>query len=198
MVLFDQINHSALLNKLNTFPTLHRQIKAWLKSGVVLDGKLFPTEAGSPQGGVISPLLALVALQGLETAIRSCVKPGRNAQRELTVVFYADDFVVLHKSLDVVLKAKSVVEEWLSGISLELKPSKTRISHTLNPYEENVGFSFLGFTIRQVPVGKHQSGSNSQGKRLGFKTIITPSKEKVKRHMESLKTVINSCKTAPQ
>jgi RNA-directed DNA polymerase len=195
---FDQINHSALLSKLNTFPTLHRQIKAWLKSGVVLDGKLFPTEAGSPQGGVISPLLALVALQGLETAIRSCVKAGRNAQRELTVVFYADDFVVLHKSLDVVLKAKSVIEEWLSGMSLELKPSKTRISHTLNPYEGNVGFSFLGFTIRHVPVGKHQSGSNSQGKRLGFKTIITPSKEKVKRHMESLKTVINHCKTAPQ
>lgn len=53
---FDKINHSALLNKLATFPTLHRQIKAWLKSGVVLKGKLFPTEEGSPQGGVISPV----------------------------------------------------------------------------------------------------------------------------------------------
>ena len=195
---FDKINHSALLSKLNTFPTLHRQIKAWLKSGVVLEGKLFPTEEGSPQGGVISPLLALVALQGLETAIRGCVKSGRNAQQELTVVFYADDFVVLHKSLDVVLQAKSVIEEWLNGMSLELKPSKTRISHTLNPYAGSVGFSFLGFTIRHVPVGKNHSGRNSQGKRLGFKTIITPSQEKVKRHIEALGTVIDSCRTAPQ
>jgi len=195
---FDKINHSALLNKLNTFPTLHRQIKAWLKSGMVLEGKLFPTEEGSPQGGVISPLLALVALQGLETAIRGCVKPGRNAQQELTVAFYADDFVVLHKSLNVVLKAKSVIEEWLSGISLELKPSKTQISHTLNPYAGIVGFSFLGFTIRHVPVGKYRSGRNSQGKRLGFKTIITPSQAKAKQHIEALGTVIDSCKTAPQ
>jgi RNA-directed DNA polymerase len=83
-------------------------------------------------------------------------------------------------------------------MSLELKPSKTRISHTLNPYAGSVGFSFLGFTIRHVPVGKHHSGRNSQGKRLGFKIIITPSQEKVKRHIEALETVIDSCKTAPQ
>ena len=80
------------MTKLNTFPSLNRQIKAWLKSGVILDGQLFPTNEGTPQGGCISPLLALVALYGLETAIRGCVNQGK-AQRALSVVFYADDFV---------------------------------------------------------------------------------------------------------
>ena len=161
---FDRINQTKLLAKLNTFPTLTRQIKAWLKSGVVMDGQLFPTNEGTPQGGVCSPLLALIALYGLETAIRSCLSQGR-AQRALTVAVYADDFVVLHPSLDVILQCKQAAENWLNEMSLELKPSKTRISHTLTPHEGNVGFDFLGFNIRQHPVGKHQSGCNGVGQK---------------------------------
>ena len=66
---FDRINHDVLLKKLNTYPTLRRQIRAWLKVGV-MDGKnLFPTDEGTPQGGVISPLLANVALHGMEELI---------------------------------------------------------------------------------------------------------------------------------
>src|SRR4028118_323770 len=66
---FDCINHRQLLEKLNTFPTLRRQIRAWLKAGV-MDGKqLFPTLEGTPQGGVISPLLANIALHGMERRI---------------------------------------------------------------------------------------------------------------------------------
>jgi RNA-directed DNA polymerase len=194
---FDKINQKKLLAKLNTFPTLIRQIKAWLKSGVVMDGKLFPTDEGTPQGGVISPLLALIALYGLETAIRSCVSQGR-AQRTLTVVFYADDFVVLHPSLDVILQCKHAAQDWLNEMSLELKPSKTRISHTLIPYEGNVGFDFLGFSIRQHPVGKHQSGCNGAGQKLGFKTIIKPSKKKIALHLESIGNIIKSYRGAPQ
>jgi RNA-directed DNA polymerase len=67
---FDKINHSALLRKLNTFPTLRRQIKAWLKAGIMDGGKLFPTEIGTPQGGVLSPLLANIALHGMEERIK--------------------------------------------------------------------------------------------------------------------------------
>jgi RNA-directed DNA polymerase len=67
---FDRINHDVLLKKLNTYPTLRRQIRAWLKAGV-MDGKnLFPTDEGTPQGGVISPLLANVALHGMEELIK--------------------------------------------------------------------------------------------------------------------------------
>ena len=195
---FDKIDQKKLLEKLNTFPRLHRQIKAWLKSGVVMDGELFPTNEGTPQGGVASPLLALIALYGLETAIRGCLNQGKDTQRKLSVVLYADDFVVLHPSLEVILKCKLAAEEWLKEMSLELKPSKTRISHTLIPYEGNIGFDFLGFNIRQHPVGKHQSGCNGQGKKLGFKTIIKPSKEKVAAHIESIRNVIDTYKTAPQ
>ena len=195
---FDKVNQEKLLNKLNTFPKIYRQIKAWLKSGVVMDGKLFPTNEGTPQGGVASPLLALIALHGLETAIRGCVSQGKETQRELNVVFYADDFVVLHKSIDVILKCKLAAEEWLKEMSLELKPSKTRVSHTLILYEGNIGFDFLGFNIRQHLVGKHQSGCNTNGKRLGFKTIIKPSKKKIALHVESIGNTINSYKTAPQ
>jgi RNA-directed DNA polymerase len=147
---------------------------------------------------VISPLLALVYLHGFETAIRGCINPGRNAQQELTVAIYADDFVVLHKSLDVILKCKATAEKWLTGMSLELEPSKTRISHTLKPYEGKVGFDFLGFNIRQYPVGKHHSGKNSQGERLGFKTLIKPSKEKIAQHVKELASIIDAYKTAPQ
>jgi RNA-directed DNA polymerase len=195
---FDKINQEKLLDKLNTFPKLYRQIKAWLKSGVVMDGKLFPTNEGTPQGGVVSPLLALIALQGLETAIRGCVSQSIKAQQELNVCFYADDFVVLHKSLDVILKCKLATENWLKEMSLELKPSKTHISHTLIPYEGNVGFDFLGFNIRQYPVGKHQSGCNGNGERLGFKAIIKPSKKKIALHVESIRNTVDSHKSVPQ
>jgi RNA-directed DNA polymerase len=61
-----------------------------------------------------------------------------------------------------------------------------------------VGFDFLGFNIRQYPVGKHQSGCNPNGKKLGFKTIIKPNKKKTVLHIESIRITIDSCKTAPQ
>jgi len=81
---------------------------------------------------------------------------------------------------------------------LELKPSKTRLTHTLNRYEkQSPGFDFLGFNIRQYPVGKYQSGKNN-GTLLGFKTLIKPSKRKLKLHAESLRSIIKTHKTAPQ
>jgi RNA-directed DNA polymerase len=195
---FDKINHQALLKKLNTFPTLRRQIKAWLKAGVAEDGIVNPTEEGTPQGGVISPVLTLIALHGLETAIRNCIKQSRDEQHELIISIFADDFVVLNPSLEIILQCKTAIEEWLKGMSLELKPSKTHISHTLIPYEGKVGFDFLGFYIRQYSVGKHQSGKSANGRKLGFKTIIKPSKEKKARHIELLRNTIKAYRTAPQ
>jgi RNA-directed DNA polymerase len=66
---FDRINHAVLLQKLNTYPALRRQIKAWLRAGVMEGAQLFPTAEGTPQGGVISPLLANIALHGMETKL---------------------------------------------------------------------------------------------------------------------------------
>ncbi|MEG4091631.1 group II intron reverse transcriptase/maturase [Microcoleus sp. Pol12B4] len=208
---FDRINHDVLLSKLNTYPTLRRQIRAWLKAGVMDKNKLFPTNEGTPQGGVISPLLANVALHGIEELIMGLapkfdMKRPDNTQlsvrdklKSISLIRYADDFVILHEDLEVVKLCKLEIEKWLNGIGLELKPSKTRLAHTLNKLEnEQPGFNFLGFNIRQFPVGKHNSGKRSRGGLLGFKTIITPSKESQKRHYRKVAEVINKLRGLSQ
>jgi RNA-directed DNA polymerase len=208
---FDRINHDVLLKKLNTYPTLRRQIRAWLKAGV-MDGKnLFPTDEGTPQGGVISPLLANVALHGMEELIiglapKFDMKRPDNTQlsvrdklKSISLIRYADDFVIVHENLEVIKMCKTEIEKWLSDIGLELKPSKTRLAHTLNKLEdEEPGFNFLGFNIRQFPVGKYNSGSKSRGGLLGFKTIITPSKESQKRHYRKVAEVIDKSRGLDQ
>lgn len=160
---------------------------------------MFPTSEGTPQGGVISPLLANIALHGLEEEVMKAVKKGITAQKGLTLIRYADDFVVLHKDIAVVQRCQQIITEWLKGIGLELKPSKTRLTHTLNKYgEENAGFDFLGFTVRQFPVGKYQSGRNSNGSPLGFKTLIKSSQKKIKLHTEKLSVIVRNHKGATQ
>jgi len=196
---FDRINHEALLRKLNTSPTLRRQVKAWLKSGVMDGRQLFPTSEGTPQGGVISPLLANIALHGMEERLKQEGGNSINTRAALSIIRYADDFVILHHELAVVQRCQIVIAEWLRDIGLELKPSKTRLCHTLNKHGDNEpGFNFLGFNVRQHPVGKYQSGENSKGKLLGFKTIISPSNEKMKVHYDRVASIIESHKAAPQ
>ncbi|HEY9710886.1 MAG TPA: reverse transcriptase domain-containing protein, partial [Oculatellaceae cyanobacterium] len=199
---FDRIDHEALLNKLNTFPTVRRQIRAWLKAGVMDNMQYFNTSEGTPQGGVISPLLANIALHGMEKRIEELAEslPGKKAvnRTALTFVRYADDFVILHEDITVVQRCKDAISEWLKDMGLELKPSKTRIAHTLNWYgQESPGFDFLGFNIRQHPAGKYTSGKHKD-KKLGFKTIITPSKEKVQGHIRHIAREIDNHKVAPQ
>jgi 5-methylcytosine-specific restriction endonuclease McrA len=190
---------------------MRRQIKSWLKAGVIDNKQLFPTEEGTPQGGVLSPLLANVALHGLEELVknltptfdlrhpngkRMCVRDKKNS---ISLIRYADDFVCLHENIEVILQIKKEIEKWLKCIGLELKPSKTRIAHTLNKYkEEEAGFNFLGFNIRQHYVGKYTSGKSSNGNLLGFKTIITPSKESQIKHYRELKNIINTHKGVSQ
>lgn len=206
---FDQINHNVLLSKLNTFPTIRRQIRAWLKAGVIdfssyanREKTYSETSSGVPQGGVISPLLANIALHGMENQIKefALTLPGdKRANRQaISLIRFADDFVILHENLTVVQRCQQIIAEWLSGIGLELKPSKTRISHTFHKHEDNVGFDFLGFTVRQFPVGKCHSGKSSNGKLLGFKTITTPSKTKLNTHMQRIGKLIDGHKSVPQ
>lgn len=93
---------------------------------------------------------------------------------------------------EVIERAKVILQEWLKEVGLELSEKKTRITHTSS------GFDFLGFNIRQYKVGKHKGGKTRYGKRLGFKTLITPSKDKVKKHYEKIAEVISSINSAPQ
>ncbi len=191
---FDRINHDALLKKINQSPALTRQVKAWLKAGMMEGGELFPTDEGTPQGGVISPLLANIALHGLEEVIKEAYPRKKNS---VALIRYADDFVVIHQDRAVVEHCQTIISEWLKGMGLELKPSKTRITHTLHADGGQAGFNFLGFNIRQFPVGKTHSGTNPGNKQpLGFKTIITPSKESVRRHHLRLAEVMDKHRTS--
>lgn len=187
---FDAIAHQALLDKLATYPTLRRTIRGWLRAGVLSDGDLIPTRRGTPQGGVASPLLANVALHGLETA----VKEATGAY----LVRYADDFVCFHPTREGVEAARHITMDWLGALGLELHPTKTRIAHTLDAIEGRTGCDFLGFSMRQYRCGRYHSGTNSNGKLLGFKTLIKPSKEAVKRHLDHLKDIIHRHRAAPQ
>jgi RNA-directed DNA polymerase len=210
---FDKINHKKLLEKINTFPKFRHQIRVWLKSGVIdfnqISGKREYSETieGTPQGNIISPLLANIALHGMEECLEKefpSDKKGRwkKAYKSLgkqigtpRLIRYADDFVILCEDLGIIRRCKEIIEKWLIDMGLELKPSKTRISHTLEKLgEEKAGFQFLGFEIRQFMVGKHHSGKkpgkdNKTGKSnlLGFKTIIKPSKNKIQNHYKVLK-----------
>lgn len=146
-------------------------------------------------GGVTSPLLANIALHGLEELVRRRF-PARKANRgrltAATLVRYADDFVVLHEKEDVVREAQEVIAAWLKGMGLELKPSKTRIGHTLREVGGRVGFDFLGFTARQFPAGATRSPCNCQRQALGFATFIKPSKEAIQRQVERLREIVAS------
>lgn len=198
---FDRINHEKLLDKLNTFPKFRRQIKAWLKAGVMDGAKLFPTEEGTPQGGVISPLLANIALHGLEDLLRRKlnrrVENGR--KRVVSVIRYADDFVVLDSELRVILEAKEIIEDFLAELGLKLSEKKTQITHTFKEHEGKIGFDFLGFNIRQFPCSDKQSGSiGGTERKRGHKTIIKPSKEAIKRHLRKLSETIDRNKNSSQ
>ncbi len=199
---FDNIDHQALLEKLHTYPAMRQLIKGWLKAGVMEGMELSPTPAGTPQGGVISPLLMNIALYGMEEALVKAYvgeKTAPSARRGVPkLIRYADDFVVLHTEETEIIKAQRLIATWLKGIGLELKPSKTRLSHTLKEYQGNVGFSFLGFTIRQFPVGKTHSGTTSRGQLLGFKTLIMPSKEGVQRHIQALRRIVQKSQMLSQ
>ena len=182
-----RIDHIALLRKIGHIGSVRRQIKAWLKSGVIDNKELLATSEGTPQGGVISPLLANIALHGLENILMEQAEElpkeyfednvsKRDKRQTLTFIRYADDFVVMHANKKVVQECKEIISDWLKGIGLELKPEKTRLTHTLFPSESEdgkAGFDFLGYHICQFEVSKYKTGKHpSSGKQKTFKTLI--------------------------
>jgi len=83
-------------------------------------------------------------------------------------------------------------------MGLILSPKKTRVTHTLTAVGGNVGFDFLGYTVRQFPVGKTHTGKNPVGKPLGYKTLIKPSKQAIKTHLQQMNQWLNKLKSASQ
>ena len=164
---FDNINHQALLQKLHAAPSIHRCIKAWLRAGAIDTDGFQEAEAGTPQGGVLSPLLANVALHGMEKEVERAMLPDlvtwykgmmgkkhtQKATYSLTHVRYADDFIFAHQSKEIIEKLRGVVAQWLEGMGLALKESKTKI---VPPFAKD-GVDFLGFQIRQIQCSVRQA-----------------------------------------
>lgn len=146
---FDNIAHESILKELRNFPN-RDLIKGWLKAGFVFRGKFNPTDTGTPQGGVCSPLLANIGLHGLEIFIKS-------TNPKLGLVRYADDLIVTARDKCCLEIAQIQIQQWLSERGLELSAEKTLITSMED------GFDFLGFNHR------HYNG----------KLLIKPSKKKV-------------------
>ena len=164
---FDRSFHEKLLTKLKTFPAMEKQIRAWLKAGVmegyantVKEDGIVSSFEGTPQGGIISPLLANIALNGLESHLKNFVtkipshrylrdtKCGAAAKmKALTFIRYAGDFVVIHRNKDILLSCIKEIQEWLKGVGVEIH-EKSSLRHGRE------GFDFLGFRIIQVKILK--------------------------------------------
>lgn len=144
---FDRIDHDRLLAALGRFPA-RGLVEQWLKAGVLDRGRLFPTEEGVPQGGIISPVLMNVALHGMEAAagVRyqlTGVGAGGLKEGSPTLVRYADDLVTLCHSRGEAEQVKERLAGWLAPRGLAFNEDKTRIVHL------DEGCDFLGFTIRR-------------------------------------------------
>jgi RNA-directed DNA polymerase len=160
---FDRIDHSHLLGALGSFPA-KGLIEGWLKAGVIDKGRFAPTEEGTPQGGVVSPLLLNVALHGMEEGAgvryhKSGVTAGWTVPGSPVVVRYADDLVALCHSRAEAEEVKAKLAAWLAPRGLAFNEEKTRVVHL------DEGFDFLGFNVR----------------RYRNKLLIKPSKAAVQR-----------------
>src|SRR5207248_5240214 len=138
---FDYVNQAAVLEKLHTFPALRQAIDAWLKAGVMDGTTYFPSETGIAQGGVLSPLLMNIALHGMEAVVTQSSEDGHSREQPL-LVRYADDFVILHTDLGELQQAVRRVKQWLAKMGLQVNADKTRVTHTLMPYQGQAGFDF--------------------------------------------------------
>lgn len=169
---FDNIDHEKLLEIVGTFPA-RELIRQWLKAGYMEKGTLHGTNGGTPQGGVISPLLANIALHGMEEALGIRYNNRGEIRGHRAMVRYADDYAVFCESQEDAEAARRDSEGWLATRGLRLAPNKTRTVHLTE------GFDFLGFNIRHYEA--------PQTSKTGHKLLIRPSKQSVQEFRNRLK-----------
>jgi len=176
---FDQISHSWLLNHIPMEKTI---LKKWLKAGYLEQHTLHPTREGTPQGGIISPVLANMTLDGLETLLQArfphnTKRNGKYYAPKLHLIRYADDFIITGVSKELLEEeVKPLVEQFLKERGLQLSPEKTVLTHI----EE--GFDFLGQNIRKYKAGKRH------------KLLIKPSKKNVQTFLEKIRATVKTNK----
>jgi RNA-directed DNA polymerase len=173
---FDNIDHDFLLQTIGEIPG-RELIRQWLKAGYMDEFRWHPTDTGTPQGGVISPLLANIALHGMEEALNvRRIKWGVGKTRlvsDSAVVRYADDFVVTCTTREEAERVIDRLQPWLEKRGLRLSEEKTRIVHIKD------GFDFLGFNLRQYDA----PGT----KRRGVVLLTKPSRDSVVKIRKRLK-----------
>lgn len=174
---FDHISHQWMLENV---PTDKGILRKWLQAGYVYKDQLFPTTAGTPQGGIISPTLANLTLDGLEAALRSKfggTKSMEARKHQVNFVRYADDFIITGKSKELLEnEVKPLVENFLKERGLTLSAEKTKATHI----EE--GFDFLGWNFRKYD----------------GKLLIKPSKKNVKAFLGKIRETVKGNKAAKQ
>jgi RNA-directed DNA polymerase len=172
---FDKISHQWILDHIPTDKVLLRK---WLKAGYVYEKELFPTEAGTPQGGIISPTLANMTLDGLKSKLEA--KFGRKntikgSANQINLVRYADDFIITSRTKEVLEnEVKPLVVEFLKERGLTLSEEKTRTTHIGD------GFDFLGWNIRKY----------------GGKLLTKPSKKNVQAFLGDIRDTVKANKQA--
>ena len=176
---FDNIDHDWLISHI---PMDREILRKWLKAGVVESGQLFPTTAGTPQGGIISPTLANMALDGLERELETMFgrKGTRLSERsKVNFVRYADDFIITGSSKELLLsEVKPLVEKFLSIRGLELSQEKTKVTHI------DEGFDFLGLNVRKY--GRQR------------KLLIKPAAKNVLAFLDKVRNIVREHRTAKQ
>lgn len=170
---FDHISHKWLIDNI---PMDKSILKQFLKAGFVFNRELFSTDEGTPQGGIISPILANMALDGIQaeliknfdTNLKGKYSSFVHDKHKVNLVRYADDFIVTAATKEIAEKAKSIIRDFLKVRGLELSEEKTLITHI------NEGFDMLGWTFRKFK----------------GKLIVKPSKKSIKSFVLSLSDTI--------
>jgi len=174
---FDNINHDWLIAHI---PMDTAVLRKWLTAGYMESRRLFPTEAGTPQGGIVSPTVANMALDGLEAMLEAHFGQKRSQtafRNKVHMVRYADDFVITGNSRELLEnEVQPLVEQFLAIRGLELSSEKTRITHI------SAGFDFLGQNVRKY-----------EGKLL-----VKPSRKNVNAFLDKVRGIIRGQKSAGQ
>jgi RNA-directed DNA polymerase len=171
---FDNISHDWMIANVPRDKTMLRK---WLKAGFVYRHELFPTESGTPQGGIVSPVLANMTLDSLAARLAKQFPQEKQAGLRMYMIRYAGNFIITGNSKELLEQdVKPVVVEFLAERGLVLSPEKTKVTHIKD------GFDFLGWNIRKYD----------------GKLLMKPSKSNVKAHLDKVREVIKGNKTAKQ
>lgn len=165
---FDNLAHKSILEKIESVPRKDL-IEEWMKAGYVYEGILNPTNTGTPQGGICSPLLSNIGLHELEKTVNTLNK-------KLGIIRYADDFIITAKTKEELEEIIPKIKQWLIERGLEISTEKTKLVHI------DEGFNFLGFNVRHYD----------------SKLLIKPEKAKVLAFCKKIGDLIKNMATVKQ